>query len=242
MSTLVVERTRVAAPRLDERQRRVLHHLVRRLEQWLPVEERYLERARAANRPSERREAEWRELLRLYERLLPRPRRPGLSPLGAPPSWRPRRERTDAIGMRRPRSRPGPSRSLSTRPGRPSTPASAARPARVFSGISVISVSVVRIIAGDRGGVLQRRARHLERVDDARARPCRRTRPWRRRSPCAWPLPLARPPRRSREPSRPALSAMRRSGSSSARAQDAARRSARRPSSSSRRCRAPRAR
>ena len=76
MNTVALERPRSVGAALDDRQRRVLLRLLRRLERWLPAEEAVLERARRANRPLLRREAEWRELLKLYERLCT-----GLGPL-----------------------------------------------------------------------------------------------------------------------------------------------------------------
>ena len=69
MNTLALEPPAAAASKLSDHQRQTLQHLVRRLEQWIPSEEVFLQRARAANRPDLRREAEWRDLLKLYERL-----------------------------------------------------------------------------------------------------------------------------------------------------------------------------
>lgn len=70
MNTALLDRPRSAALDVDGGgRRRVLLAIVRRLEAWLPAQEAALQRARAANRPLLRREAEWRELVRLYERL-----------------------------------------------------------------------------------------------------------------------------------------------------------------------------
>ena len=53
----------------DGRQRQALHSLVARLEVWLPAEEDRLSQARQRDLPEPTREAEWRMLLGLYERL-----------------------------------------------------------------------------------------------------------------------------------------------------------------------------
>ena len=69
MNTAVLERPTSYAPRLDGLRRRELLALFRKLELWLPAEERRLAQARRQRRPQPRSEADWRDLLRLYERL-----------------------------------------------------------------------------------------------------------------------------------------------------------------------------
>jgi hypothetical protein len=73
VSTLLLEdprRTAVpaeAAPADPWRQ--TLISIMERLESWLPAEEQRLSFAREVNFPASEREAEWRDMLQVYERL-----------------------------------------------------------------------------------------------------------------------------------------------------------------------------
>jgi hypothetical protein len=69
VNSLLLERPTQLGPRLDEGRQRELEALVRKLEAWLPAEEERLERAREQGSAQLRRERDWQDLLRLYERL-----------------------------------------------------------------------------------------------------------------------------------------------------------------------------
>ena len=69
MNSLLLERPTELGPRLDQGRQRELQALVRRLEAWLPAEEERLVRAREQGAAQLRRERDWQDLLRLYERL-----------------------------------------------------------------------------------------------------------------------------------------------------------------------------
>ena len=69
VKSATLERPTASQVRANGRQRQVLHSLVARLEVWLPAEEARLSRARQRDLAEPAREAEWRMLLGLYERL-----------------------------------------------------------------------------------------------------------------------------------------------------------------------------
>jgi hypothetical protein len=69
MATLLQERPQAPISGADQDRCRAVAALVERLERWLPAEEKRLSAVRRRNSVDDQAEAEWKSLLRLYERL-----------------------------------------------------------------------------------------------------------------------------------------------------------------------------